>query len=136
MKFRELLKKINELGIEVTARSISNYFGVTLPHAHQDLKRLYNMEFISRRKDPKDRRRYLYWINKKGRSYLGYLEAKYLMNSRILYKLYVTMRPEELSDEASRTLGKMLKDKLIGDLACDVVEFMVPGWEESFKKWK
>ncbi len=126
MKYRKFLKEVSKFGVEISARKTAVLFGMTITHAHADLKRQYKMGFMSRRKDPEDKRRYLYRVSSKGRKYLNYLGPVYLMRKKVLYKLYKTMRPEELPSGWEREMGKILKRELVGKLAVELVTKLFP----------
>lgn len=120
MKFREFLGKLNQLDdVKITARFISKLFEITLPHAHQDLSRLYRMGFVSRRRDPEDGRRFIYRVNRKGKKYLKYLRSGYYLWDRYnLRKLYSAIDKERLPNMTKTWWKVKGGEKVIGKIVC------------------
>jgi DNA-binding MarR family transcriptional regulator len=133
MKYRKFLEEVSNFGAEISARSTAILFRMTITHAHTDLKRQYKMGFMNRRKDPGDKRRYLYRVSSKGKKYLNYLGSGHLLRKVILYKLYETMRPEELSSGWKRDMGERLKRELVGKLAVELCMELFPETWQSIR---
>ena len=92
MKYRKLLKDMKYFGLiryKITSRDISMIFGISLDHANHDLARLHSMRFMSRKRHSKDKRKFVYWMNKKGRKYLDYLDNPH--DSEKFYKIQFMM---------------------------------------------
>ena len=99
MKYQKLLKEMKYLDLmkcNITSRDISMIFGISLDHANHDLARLQSMRLMSRKRHSKDKRKFVYWINKTGRKYLDYLDN--LDDSEEFFKIQFMIETADISN--------------------------------------